>query len=63
MHCTGTAWPLQVGMATALFFGLGRGESTVVVLAYYISMNVVGSLQVPGAYMARAGRMLGACVT
>ena len=35
----------EAGMAVALFFGLARGESTVVVPAYYISMNVMGSLQ------------------
>ena len=39
------AWALQAGMAVALFFGLARGESTVVVPAYYISMNVMGCFQ------------------
>ena len=35
----------EAGMAVALFFGLARGESTVVVPAYYISMNVMGCFQ------------------
>ena len=35
----------EAGMAVALFYGLARGESTMVVPAYYISMNVTGSGQ------------------
>ena len=35
----------EAGMAVALFFGLARGESTVVVPAFYISMNVMGCFQ------------------
>jgi len=46
LYCIGTLSALgEAGMAVALFYGLARGESTMVVPAYYISMNVMGSLQ------------------